>query len=214
MARDNYNEKFINACYDPMSAINLLSDPNTYREATVAENKNKRNLRFGRRFAAGLLSVGILAGATFGGFALHRTHEVNRVKGYLDDFLTEDNYVDLSCIDKSYDIKGFKGEYLREALEDSDIDYVRIDDTFIFDIYDGVHIGTFKTKLAYNEENDEYFDPIRNNTGNGLEYSYPEGFELVDLELTPEPFDYERLDGTSIEVQSFADESQRLVIKR
>ena len=111
-----------------------------------------KNMKFGKKFACGLLSVGILAGATFGGLALHKTHEVNRVKGYLEDFLTEDNYVDISCVDKNYGIKSFKGEYLREALQDMDVDYVRIDDTFVFDIYDGVHIGTFKTMMAYREE--------------------------------------------------------------
>ena len=42
-----------------------------------------KNMKFGKRFAAGLLSVGIIAGATFGGLELYKTHEVNRVKGYL-----------------------------------------------------------------------------------------------------------------------------------
>ena len=94
-----------------------------------------KNLRFGKKFVASILSVGILAGATFGGLELYKKHEVNRVKGYLNDFLTEDNIVDLSCIDKSYDIKGFKGEYLYEALKGSDIKFVRIDDTYVFDIF-------------------------------------------------------------------------------
>lgn len=173
-----------------------------------------KNMKFGKRFAAGLLSVGIIAGATFGGLELYKTHEVNRVKGYLSDFLTEDNIVDLSCIDKSYDIKGFKGEYLYKALKDSDINFVRIDDTYVFDIYDGVHVGAFKTILAYNEETDEYFDPIRISTENGVEYKYPEGFKLVEIDMTPEPFDYERLEGTNIEVIDEAEDYDRLVIRR
>ena len=93
-----------------------------------------KNMKLGKRFATGLLTGFILAGAITGGLQLHRTHEVNRVKGYLEDFLTEDNYVDISCVDKNYDIKDFKGEYLRRALQKMDVDYVRIDDTFIFDI--------------------------------------------------------------------------------
>lgn len=172
-----------------------------------------KNMKFGKKFACMLLSAGIIASGTFAGLELYKTHEVNRVKGYLDDFLTEENYVDISCIDKNYDIKGFKGEYLREALEYSDINYVRIDDTFVFDIYDGVHVSTFKTILAYKEETDEYYDPIRISTEEGIKYIYPEGFKLVTLDLTPEPFDYERLDGTNIEVINEED-SNRLIIRR
>ena len=172
-----------------------------------------KNLKFGKKFVAGLLTVGILTGATFGGLELYKTHEVNRVKGYLEDFLTEDNYVDISCVDKNYGIKGFKGEFLREALEDMDVKYVRIDDTFVFDIYDGVHVGTFKTMVAYREETDEYYDPIRISTDHGIDYIYPEGFKLIELELTPEPFDYERLDGTKVEVYNEED-SDRLMLRR
>ena len=172
-----------------------------------------KNMKLGKKFDCGLLTVGLVAGATFGGFQLHKTHEINRVKGYLEDFLTEDNYVDISCVDKSYGIKGFKGEYLREALEESDVKYVRIDDTFVFDIYDGVHIETFKTVVAYREETDEYYDPIRVSTENGVEYIYPEGFKLVTLDLTPEPFDYERLDGTNIVVYD-EENYDRLMLRR
>ena len=173
-----------------------------------------KNLKFGKKFVCTLLSVGIIAGVTVGGMKLYKTHEVNRVKGYLDDFLTEDNYVDISCVDKNYGIKGFDGKYLREALEDTDIDYVRIDDTFVFDIYDGVHIGTFKTIWAYNEELDRYIDPTRVKTEDGIEYIYPDGYKLVELELTPEPFDYERLDGVKVEVVNESEDYDRLRIRR
>ena len=62
------------------------------------------DVKFGKRFVAGLLAVSLIGGATFGGFHLYKKSEVNRVKGYLEDFLTEDNYVDLSKISTSYDI--------------------------------------------------------------------------------------------------------------
>ncbi len=174
-----------------------------------------KNMKLGKRFACGLLTIGLIAGTTFGGFQLYKTHEVNRVKGYLEDFLTEDNYVDISCVDKNYGIKGFKGEYLREALKDIDVSYVRIDDTFVFDIYDGVHIGTFKTMVAYDEENDRYYDPVRISSEDGIKYVYPEGYKLISLDLTPEPFDYERLDGTNIElVDDESNDYDRLVFRR
>ena len=172
-----------------------------------------KNMKFGKKFASALLAGLLMAGAVGGSMHLYKTNEVNRVKGYLEDFLTEDNYVDISCVDKNYGIKSFKGEYLREALEDMDVKYVRIDDTFVFDIYDGVHVGTFKTVVAYREETDEYYDPIRVSTDHGIDYLYPEGFKLIELELTPEPFDYERLDGTNIEVIEEQD-SDRLMLRR
>ncbi len=200
--------------YSEEEIATRLDDPDVCAPLLREDSKeNKRNLRFGKKFLAGLLTVGIVTGATFGGFQLYKTHEVNRVKGYLEDFLTEDNYVDISCIDKNYGIKGFKGEFLREALENMDVKYVRIDDTFVFDIYDGVHVGTFKTIVAYKEETDEYYDPIRVSTENGVQYIYPEGFKLMELELTPEPFDYERLDGTEIKVYNEED-SDRLMLRR
>ena len=172
-----------------------------------------KNMKFGKKFASALLAGLLMAGAVGGSMHLYKTNEVNRVKGYLNDFLTEDNYVDISHVDKNYGIKSFKGEYLRAALEDMDVKYVRIDDTFVFDIYDGVQVGTFKTVVAYREETDEYYDPIRISTDKGVEYLYPEGFKLITLELTPEPFDYERLDGTNIEVLEEQD-SDRLMLRR
>ena len=83
------------------------------------------NLKFGKRFLAGILAVSIMGGVTFGGFHLYKRHEINRVKGYLEDFLTEDNYVDLSKVSRAYDIKSFNGEYLDDAMEELGVKYVR-----------------------------------------------------------------------------------------
>ena len=91
-----------------------------------------KNLKLSKKLIAGTLIAAII-GTGIGGYHMHRNNEIARVKGYLEDFLTEENYVDLSKVSGTYDIRDFDGEYLRKALEEMDIDYVRINDAFIYD---------------------------------------------------------------------------------
>ena len=91
-----------------------------------------KNLKLGKKITALILTGAIVAGS-YGGFQLYKKSEVNRVKGYLEDFQTEEGYVEFTKISTVYDMKSFKGEYLLEAMEDMDISYIRITDDYIFD---------------------------------------------------------------------------------
>lgn len=166
------------------------------------------NLKFGKKFVAGLLAVSIIGGATWGGFHLYKRHEINRVKGYLEDFLIEDNYVDLSKVSSSYDIENFDGEYLDDAMEELGVKYVRLTDTYV---YNGRHVTPFQTMSAINYDNvtfvdqdgNEYYEmyePIRVDGENGVEYIFPEGFELIETDVVTEPFRYYRLEDTEVVV--------------
>ena len=166
------------------------------------------NLKFGKRFIAGLLAVSIIGGATWGGFHLYKKSEISRIKGYLEDFLTEDNYVDLSKVSTSYDIRSFNGEYLDDAMEELGIKYVRLTDTYV---YDGSHVTPFQTMSAINYDNVswvdedgnkyyEMYEPIRVPGEDGVEYIYPEGFKLLETDVVTEPYRYYRLDDTRVVV--------------
>jgi len=166
------------------------------------------NLKFGKRFVAGLLAVTIVGGVTCGSFHLYKRHEIARVKGYLEDFLTEDNYVDLSKVTKTYNIKNFDGEYLDDAMEELGIKYVRLTDTYV---YDGKHVTPFRTMSTINYDNVSFIDqngnkyyemyePIRVPGKDGVEYVYPEGFELVETDVIAEPYRYYRLEDSEVVV--------------
>ena len=167
------------------------------------------NLKFGKRFLAGILAVSIMGGASFGGFHLYKRHEINRVKGYLEDFLTEDNYVDLSKVSRAYDIKSFNGEYLDDAMEELGVKYVRLTDTYV---YNGSHVTPFQTmsainydKVLFEDQNGnksyEMYEPIRVPGDDGVEYIYPEGFELIETDVVIEPYRFYRLEDTEVVVR-------------
>ena len=181
-----------------------------------------KNLRFGKKFIAGVLALSI-AGSGFCGFQLYKKHEVNRVKGYLEDFLTMDNYVDLSKISQNYDIKGFDGEYLDDAMEEVGVKYVRLTDTYV---YDGDVVTPFKQINAVNYDNYlwtdkdgndyyEMYEPKRNSNEYGLSYTFPNGFELEEIEVIAEPLRYENLENTEVVViENDYDDSYSLVLER
>ncbi len=167
------------------------------------------NLKFGKRFIATLLTISLIGGATWGGFHLYKRHEIGRVKGYLEDFLTEDNYVDLSKVSTSYNIKNFNGEYLDDAMEELGVKYVRLTDTYV---YDGKHVTPFQTMTAVNhdkvtfvdQDGNEYYEmyePIRVPSEDGVEYLYPQGFTLEETDVIAEPYRYYRLEDTEVVVR-------------
>lgn len=181
-----------------------------------------KNLKFGKRFFAGILAASII-GCSMGSYHIYKKHEINRVKGYLEDFLTEDNYVDLSKISTSYHIEDFSGVFLKSALEEMDIDYVRITDYYI---YDDAHVETFSQKNAVNYDSVlwtdsdgkpvyEMYEPIRMNDGTGISYQLPDGFILEDIEVIAEPTRYSELDDKMITVsENNYEESYSLELKR
>ena len=167
------------------------------------------DIKFGKKFVASLLAVSLIGGATFGGFHLYKKSEIGRIKGYLEDFLTEDNYVDLSKVSRAYEIRSFNGEYLDDAMEELGVKYVRLTDTYV---YDGSHVTPFQTmsaidydKVTYiDKEGNKYYDmyePIRVPGEDGVEYMYPEGYELIETDVIAEPYRYSRLEDTEVVVR-------------
>lgn len=184
--------------------------------------RNIKNIKFGKKFLAGLLATTII-GTSLGAIKIHKDNEVKRVKNYLSDFLTSENYVDLSKISTSYDIKSFSGEALARALMDLDIKYVRITDSYI---YNDPHVETFRQVTATNYDNPigiddsdslvyEMYEPIRNTSSNGVTYEIPEGFTLDTIDVTAEPIRYQDLNGKTITVyENDYEDSYSLTLNR
>lgn len=177
-----------------------------YNKTTLSGGFMVKNLKLSKKLIAGAIIASII-GTGIGGYHMHKQSEIARVKGYLTDYLTADNYVDLSKVTGTYDIKSFDGEYLKEALEEMDIDYVRINDSFI---YDKAHVETFPhvnavnyDKVVWNDgTNDIYemYEPIRIPSENGVTYQIPEGFVLETVEEIAEPIRYDDLDDREVVV--------------
>lgn len=181
-----------------------------------------KNLRLGPKIISLLLAAGIAVGGISAGMKIHKTNEVNRVKGYLEDFTTDEGYVDLSSISSTYKMKDFDGEYLRLAMEELDVDYVRITDSYIFN---GDYENEFPIMLAFNYDNllgyddngepvYETYDPIRINTENGIRYIYPEGFTLKEVVVKTDPISYKDLDDMEVDVQEDCEDSYTLTLNR
>ena len=178
-----------------------------------------KNLVIKKSLVVGTMSLSILGSK----YRVVKDPEVIRVKGYLEDFLTEDNYVDLSKISTSYDIKNFSGEDLAKALSDSDIKYVRITDDYI---YDGKHVEPFLQKTAMNYKHIlgiddnfkivyEGYEPIRNVVDGSLVYEIPKGYKLTDIEVIAEPVRYDELASKEIVVtENDYEDSYSLSLKR
>lgn len=178
-----------------------------------------KNLVIKKSLLVGTMSLSILGS----NYRVVKDPEVIRVKGYLEDFLTEDNYVDLSKISTSYDIKNFSGEDLAKALSDSDIKYVRITDDYI---YDGKHVEPFLQKTAMNYKHIlgiddnfkivyEGYEPIRNVVDGSLVYEIHKGYKLTDIEVIAEPVRYDELASKEIVVtENDYEDSYSLSLKR
>lgn len=181
-----------------------------------------KNMKLGKRFLAGTLAAAVI-GSGLVTYKLHRQYETNRVKDYLEDFRTEENYVDLSKISKDYNIKDFSGEILAIAMEEMDVAYVRLVDSYI---YNDPHVLTFAQMTATNFNHPlgiddtgnvvyEMYEPIRCVTEEGLTYAYPAGYILEKIDVIAEPIRYEDLKGSTITVENNDyDNSYRLELKR
>ena len=182
-----------------------------------------KNLKLGKKITALILTGAIVAGS-YGGFQLYKKNEVNRVKGYLEDFQTEQGYVDLSNISTSYNIKSFDGEALMKAMEELDVTYVRITDEYIYNLEEGEYFDGFTQKIAFNYNNllgyddngnpvYEAFEPIRTIKGDKLVYLYPKGFTLTDIKVYEDFIDPDRLDDKKIKVNQYCEDSYSLTLK-
>lgn len=181
-----------------------------------------KNFKLGPKLVALGLMASITATSIVAGMQIHKTNEVNRVKGYLKDFTTPAGYVDLSSITSYYDMKDFDGKYLRKAMEELDVDYVRITDSYIFN---GDYEDVFYIMLAFNYNNllgyddngeavYETFDPIRINSKEGVRYVYPEGFTLKKVPVSVDPISYKSLDDMEVDVSKYSEDSYTLTLNK
>lgn len=139
------------------------------------------------------LIIGTIIFSTLCIAKVHEYNDINRVKRYLADFKNADNFVDLSSISLQYNIKNFSGSNLQKALKDSDILYVRINDSFISD---EKNIQPFKCYdctnyklIGYDDNHNPVYEAQKitlNNNGN-LIYEIPEGYEIREILVDTSP---------------------------
>lgn len=177
-----------------------------------------KNIRFGPRVLALLLSAVVVIKVGIGS-QIKKMNDVYRVKGYLIDFITDDGYVDFSSISTQYDIEDFNGEYLRIALEDMNISFVRMNDVYICDgnknDFSFMLAFNYDNLLGYDEEGNpvyETFDPIKINDETGVKYVYPQGFTLKKVVVKANPIQVEDLDDYDINVSSHNGKSYTLTL--
>ncbi len=167
------------------------------------------NIKFGKKFIAGLLAFSLVGSGIIGSYQLYKKSQINRVKGYLEDFLTEDNYVDLTNISSDYSIEGFDGKYLDDAMEELGVNYVRITDSYI---YNGSHVTPFTQVNGINYDNVlfvdqdgteyyEMYEPIRDCSEDGVCYYVPDNFVLEEYKVLAEPIRYEDLNDRKVVVR-------------
>lgn len=182
-----------------------------------------KNLKLGKKITALILTGAIVAGS-YGGFQLYKKNEVNRVKGYLEDFQTEQGYVDLTRVGTNYDIKSFNGDALLKAMEELEVTYVRITDEYIYGLEEGEYFDGFTQKIAFNYNNIlgyddngnpvyEAFEPIRTIKGDDLVYLYPKGFTLTDIKVYEDFMLPERLEDKKVKVNQYNEDSYSLTLK-
>lgn len=181
-----------------------------------------KNLKFYKRLVSGLLVFSIM-GTGITSYSIFRNLEKKRVKGYLEDFLTEDNFVDLTKISTNYEIKNFSGKCLAEVLEKSSIDYVRIADSYICDdehkkFFKQVNAVNYDNFLWEDKEGNKYYEmyePKRDSSESGISYDVPEGFQLEYTECSNESIKFDDLDDYIIEVfENTYEDSYSLSLER
>lgn len=181
-----------------------------------------KEFKIGKKIIAGFLTASIIGTSGIVGFHLYKENEIKRVKSYLNDFRTEENYVDMSKISCDYDIKGFDGKILAEALRELDVSYVRFNDSYI---YDGKHVTGFEQKTAtdytkligIDKDGKEVYvgyEPIRAIIDGEIEYIYPDTYTLEDIHVYHEPIRYDEIDSKEVVViANDYEESYSLVLE-
>ena len=168
-----------------------------------------KNFKLGSRLISLALATSIAFGVSGCTGKFKTEKEVERVKTYLEDFMTEEGYVDLSNISTDYEIYDFDGKYLKLALEEMNVEHVRITDSYVFN---GDYVDGFPVMLAFNYNNllgyddkgnpvYETYDPIRMSTDDGVDYYYPEGFTLKEVDVLVNPVFYNQLNDREVSVK-------------
>ena len=181
-----------------------------------------KNLKFGKKLLSLALATSIAFSMSGCGKNFSSEKEIDRVKNYLEDFMTESGYVDLSNVSTDYDIKSFDGETLKLALEEMNVSHVRITDSIIFG---GDYVDGFPVMLAFNYNNllgyddngnpvYETFEPIRMGTDDGVQYYYPKGFVLKEVIILKDPILYEQLDDREVSVKQHSEDSYTLSLNK
>lgn len=181
-----------------------------------------KNLKLGKSIISLLLAGALTIGGVRVGLSLHRKSEVARVKGYIEDFMTPEGYVDLTRVSTQYDIKSFDGEILQEVLEDMDVSHVRLTDSYVFN---GNYVDGFPQKIAFDYDvllgydNDgkpvyKAYEPVRMATDEGVEYKYPEGYTLTQVEVLKDPIPYFQLEDKEIHVGKYHEDSYTITLNK
>ncbi len=167
-----------------------------------------KEFKIGKKIIAGFLTASIIGTSGIVGFHLYKENEIKRVKGYLEDFLTEDNYVDMSKISGDYSIKGFDGSILRDVLNEMNIEYVRFNDSYIYNQshvegFDQVTATDYSKIIGKDDKNQIVYmgyEPIREPDSSGIKYIYPENYTLEEIHVYAEPIRYDELDDRKVVV--------------
>lgn len=179
--------------------------------------------RIGKKFLASLLTVSVLGCGIVSTLHLYKNSEIKRVKGYLEDFLTEDNYVDMSKISGDYSIKGFDGSILRDVLNEMNIEYVRFNDSYIYNQshvegFDQVTATDYSKIIGEDDKNQIVYmgyEPIREPDSSGIKYIYPENYTLEEIHVYAEPIRYNELDDRKVVVvENDYDDSYSLILEK
>ena len=180
-----------------------------------------KNLKLGSRLISLALATSIAFGVSGCTSKFKDEKEIERVKTYLEDFMTEEGYVDLSNISTDYEIYDFDGKYLKLALEEMNVEHVRITDSYVFN---GDYVDGFPVMLAFNynkllgyDDNGEpvyeTYDPIRMSGPDGVIYYYPKGFTLKEVDVLVNPVFYNQLEDREVSVKK-QDDSYTLSLNK
>lgn len=182
-----------------------------------------KEFKIGKKIIAGFLTASIIGTSGIVGFHLYKENEIKRVKGYLEDFLTEDNYVDMSKISGDYSIKGFDGSILRDVLKEMNIEYVRFNDSYIYNQshvegFDQVTATDYSKIIGEDDKNQIVYmgyEPIREPDSSGIKYIYPENYTLEEIHVYAEPIRYDELDDRKVVVvENDYDDSYSLILEK
>lgn len=146
--------------------------------------------------------------------------ELKRVIQYLEDFKTDDNYVNLTRIGLDYEINDFDGDVLKKAIEETGVKYVRITDAFISDeelaYYPHYYAVNYDDVVCVDNNRDilyAMYEPILSLDENGeIYYNIPYGYVLEEAQEIATPITLDELNNKEVDVIE-SEDSYRLILK-